>query len=258
MAQDYIKTKWVDSETIIDANKLNNIETQLDILTDEVVEMNQRIEDLSSIEGIPGPQGEKGDKGDKGDQGEPGEDADMELVNSLAEQLANLSSKVNNLEIKLHYIESPEKETLVEAVDLSASKAKIIQEPGKVLKAVRLVNVPENSVKWRNTCSSFFGMDENGAITGSSNPSNIALEGTKFEHIGNLDPMLGIQQVDKIEDLYSILCEFDFEKAQVIELESLKQYFPETIKIKFVRHAIEILDDNEKVVKKINIDCYPN
>ena len=35
-------------------------------------EMNQRIEDLSSIEGIPGPQGEKGDKGDTGETGPTG------------------------------------------------------------------------------------------------------------------------------------------------------------------------------------------
>lgn len=234
MTQDYIKTEWVDKQTIITAENMNKIEEQIDVVTDDVIAIKEKI--------------------------------NPELVESLAKQVTEMSStiqsmnrKISDLEVKLHYVNSSEKQEIVGEVSVNQTTAKIDIEPGQVVKAVRLVEMPEGSVKWRNKCSSFFGIDATGKTTGTSNPSNVGPAETKFEHLGNLDPTLGVQELDRIEDLYSILADFDFDKAAAKEFEDIIQYHPDTIKIKRVRHMIEILNAEEEVIEKINVDIYnPN
>lgn len=41
MTQDYIKTEWVDKETVITAEKMNKIEEQMDVITDNVIAINE-------------------------------------------------------------------------------------------------------------------------------------------------------------------------------------------------------------------------
>nr|DAU23753.1 MAG TPA: hypothetical protein [Caudoviricetes sp.] len=208
MAQDYIKTEWVDKETQITAERMNKLEEQIDIITDDVISM---------------------------------------------------VKKINDLEVKLHYSNPSSKNEVVEEVKVSDQVAKIKLEPGKAIKAMRIVNVPEEAVKWQNTLSTFFGADKDGKGTGNTNPASTAPEGTKFEHIGNLDPMLGVQELDRIQDLYSILSNFDFSKAQEVELKTLQQYFPTTVKISRVRHTINILNAKEEVIQTLKVDMYnPN
>lgn len=80
MALSYTKTNWVNEETVITADSMNNIETGIEnshsvlnsILEgaeenfDSFAEVKQFVESIATT---PGP---KGDKGDKGDPGEPG------------------------------------------------------------------------------------------------------------------------------------------------------------------------------------------
>ena len=209
MAQDYIKTEWVDKETQITAERMNKLEEQMDIITDDVI---------------------------------------------------TISKKIKDLEVKLHYANPSSKDEVIKEVEVSDSITELNLEPGKAVKAIRIVNVPEKSVKWQNTGSTFFGVDETGKETGSTNPAfSTAPEGTRFPHIGNLDPTLGIQELDHIDDLYSILCDFEFEKAEAVEIKPLKQYLPTTVKIGKVRHTINILNEEEEVIKTLKVVmCNPN
>lgn len=235
MTQDYIKTEWVDTETVISAENMNKIEEQIDVVTDDVIAIKEQF--------------------------------NPELMESLSQQVSEMSTtiesmnrKISDLEVKLHYVNPSEKQEIVGEVSVNQATARINIEPGQVVKAMRMVEMPEESIKWRNKCSSFFGVDEAGKTTGTSNPSaSTAPEHVKFEHLGNLDPTLGVQQLDKIETLYSILADFDFEKAAAVELQDIKKYFDNTVNIKFVRHMLEILNADEEVVEKINVDIYnPN
>ena len=209
MAQDYIKAEWVDKETQITAERMNKLEEQIDIITDDVIAMGKKISDL---------------------------------------------------EVKLHYANPSSKNEVVKEVEVSDAIAKLSLEPGKAVKAMRIVNIPEESVKWQNTISTFFGADEAGKGTGNTNPAfSTAPKDVSFPHIGNLDPTLGIQELDRIEDLYSILCDFDFEKAQEVEVKTLQQYFPTTVKISRIRHTINILNAKEEVIQTLKVDMYnPN
>lgn len=209
MAQDYIKTEWVDKETQITAERMNKLEEQIDIITDDVI---------------------------------------------------NMTKKISDLEVKLHYANPSSKDEVVKEIEVSDAVAKINLEPGKAVKAMRVVNAPSGTLKWQNITSTFFAVDEAGKMLGNSNPSfNTAPEGTSFPHIGNLDPTLGIQELDRIEDLYSILCDFNFEKAEAVEVEELKKYFPTAVKIGRVRHSINILNEEEEIIKKLKVDMYnPN
>lgn len=230
MTQDYIKTQWVDKETIIDAEKMNKLEEQIDVVTDDVIALKEKVEEITAL---------------------------SEQVSEMSTRMESMNKKISDLEVKLHYANESEKQEIVGEVNVAEAKAKIIPEPGQVVKAMRMVEVPQQSVKWRNNCSTFFGVNEEGQITGNTNPSSqTAPPETKFEHLGNLDPMLGIQKLDRIEDLYYILCNFDFDKAAAVELEDLKKYFPTTVKVKLVRHMIDILDEEDQVIKSIKVDIY--
>lgn len=225
MVQDYIKTEWVDKETVISAENMNKLEEQIDVITDDILAIKEQI-DLPTLQG-------------------------------LTEKVESMSKRIYDLEVKLHYINPSENKIIVSEVDTTAATTKIFPEPGQVVKAMRMSEVPETSVKWRNKFSTFFGIDEEGKMTGNTNPSaSTAPQGTKFEHIGNLDPTLGIHELDKIENLYAILADFDFEKAAAVEIEDIKKYFPNTVKIKYVRHMIDILNAEDEVLKTLKIDIY--
>lgn len=228
MTQDYIKTEWVDKETVITAEKMNKIEEQMDVITDNVIAINESF--------------------------------DPEAISLLSEKVESMTKRLSDLEVKVHYLDESEKTSMIAELSVEAGSAKITPEQGQIVKAARMVDVPEKSVRWQNTFSTFFAIDEAGKMTGNSNPSfSTAPEDTSFPHMGNLDPTLGIQELDRIEDLYSILCNFDFEKAASVELEDIKKYFPTSVKIKFVRHTINILDSEDQVVKTIKFDIYnPN
>ena len=228
MTQDYIKTEWVDKETVITAEKMNKIEEQMDVITDNVIAINESF--------------------------------DPEAISLLSEKVESMTKRLSDLEVKVHYLDESEKTSMIAELNVESGSAKITPEQGQIVKAARMVDVPEKSVRWQNMFSTFFAIDEAGKMTGNSNPAfSTAPKGTSFPHIGNLDPTLGIQELDRIEDLYSILCNFDFEKAAAVELESLKKTFPTSVKIKFVRHTINILDSEDQVVKTIKFDIYnPN
>lgn len=235
MVQDYVKTEWVDKKTIITAENMNKIEEQIDVVTDDVIAIKEQL-NPELIESL------------------------SEQVTGMTETIESLKSRIHDLEVKLHYVSPSEKPVIVTAVDAAQASAKIVPEPGQVIKALRVVEIPEDAVKWQNKFSSFFGVNEAGKTTGTSNPSgSTAPHGTKFEHIGNLDPTKGVQELDKIEDLYAILCDFDFEKAATVEVEDIKKHYPETVKIKYVRHMIDLLDSEDRVLKTLKVDIYnPN
>ena len=48
MAQDYIKTEWVDKETQITAERMNKLEEQIKIINDDVINMTKKISDLEA------------------------------------------------------------------------------------------------------------------------------------------------------------------------------------------------------------------
>lgn len=68
--QDYIKTEWVDKQTLISAEKLNKLEIQVDVITDEVLKVKEDIRDIALT---PGPKGDTGANGQDGANGEQGE-----------------------------------------------------------------------------------------------------------------------------------------------------------------------------------------
>lgn len=228
MIQDYIKTEWIDKETVITAENMNKIEEQIDVMTDDVIAIKEQL--------------------------------NPEALVSLTEKVNAMDQKIKDLEVKLHYANSSEKSEVVGVVDATQASAKIIPEPGQVVKALRMVEAPEEAVKWQNKFSSFFGVNEAGKTEGTSNPSaTTAPHGTNFAHIGNLDPTKGAQYLDKIEDLYVILADFDFEKAAEVELKEIQKQFPSAVKIKYVRHMIDLLNADGGVVKTLKVDIYnPN
>lgn len=228
MIQDYIKTEWIDEKTVITAENMNKIEEQIDVMTDDVIAIKEQL--------------------------------DPEALVNLTEKVDAMEQKIKDLEIRLHYVNSSEKPEVVAIVDTTQATAKITPEPGQVIKALRMVEAPVEAVKWQNKFSSFFGVNAEGKTVGTSNPSgSTAPQGTKFEHIGNLDPTLGAQNLDKIEDLYVILADFDFEKAAEVELKDIQKYFPEAVKIKYVRHMIDLINAEGGVIKTLKIDIYnPN
>jgi hypothetical protein len=101
--KDYIPTEWVDSETLVDAQRLNNIERQVDTVTDTVLGLGEAISEILNTPPVPGPQGPKGDQGPvgpmgpEGPEGRPGKDAPVEEINSRLFALENNTSDLNEI-----------------------------------------------------------------------------------------------------------------------------------------------------------------
>ena len=101
--KDYIPTEWVDSETVVDAKRLNNIEDQLDVVTDKVLGLGDAVAVILNTPPVPGPQGPKGEQGPvgpmgpEGPEGRPGKDAPVEEINSRLFALENNTSDLNEM-----------------------------------------------------------------------------------------------------------------------------------------------------------------
>lgn len=101
--KDYIPTEWVDSETVVDAKRLNNIEDQLDVVTDKVLGLGDAVAEILNTPPVPGPQGPKGEQGPvgpmgpEGPEGRPGKDAPVDEINSRLYALENNTSDLNEM-----------------------------------------------------------------------------------------------------------------------------------------------------------------
>lgn len=101
--KDYIPTEWVDEETLVDAQRLNNIEKQVDVVTDTVLGLGEAIAEILNTPPVPGPKGDKGEQGPigpmgpEGPEGRPGKDAPVEEINSRLYALENSTSDLNEM-----------------------------------------------------------------------------------------------------------------------------------------------------------------
>ena len=101
--KDYIPTEWVDEETLVDAQRLNNIEKQVDVVTDTVLGLGEAIAEILNTPPVPGPKGDKGEQGPigpmgpEGPEGRPGKDAPVEEINSRLYALENSTSDLNDM-----------------------------------------------------------------------------------------------------------------------------------------------------------------
>lgn len=233
MAQDYVKTEWIDKETVITAEAMNKLEEQMDIITDDIIAMVEKSNE---------------------------EDKEDEL---LSKELVAMNKRINDLEIKLYYLnDTSSAPEAIADVDYNKTSNKITLAENEILKAIKLNNLSTRKrtnkpVKWQNTVSTFFAVDENGELVGNSNPSFSTAPSTGcFSYMNNLDPSLGIQQLDYINNSISILCNFNFAEAAKIELELLQKHVPTAVKIRNVRNSINLLDENDQIIKTIKVDIY--
>ena len=101
--KDYIPTEWVDEETLVDAQRLNNIEKQVDVVTDTVLGLGEAIAEILNTPPVLGPKGDKGEQGPigpmgpEGPEGRPGKDAPVEEINSRLYALENSTSDLNDM-----------------------------------------------------------------------------------------------------------------------------------------------------------------
>lgn len=176
----------------------------------------------------------------------------------LDNMLKSLSDKISDLEVKVFYAHPEEKPEVVRAINLTGTN-RISHEPGTILKAFRLSNVPEGAVKWKNKLSTFFAVDEKGAGAGTSNPAEHEgiVPPDSHPHLGNLDPTAAKKKLDSINDLYSILCNFDMDKAMDEELKDLQKYIPHAAAINRVQHNIYFYNESDEELGKIKIDMIP-
>lgn len=209
--------------------------------------------------GLMGPQGPKGDKGDQGlmgpqgPQGEPGRDADLTDINN---EITSLLKRVATLEVKVNLLNEGVSELIVTHVDCQKSRVVAPLNEGDILKALILENIPKGAVKYRNKSAAIFGADINNKITGSSNPAYVPNRpDVRYDYLGELDPMLGVRELKNINELYTIVCDFDIKKVNDSCIDELKQYFPTTVRVKMVRHKIDIMDIDEHILKSIEVDC---
>lgn len=118
--QDYIPTEWVDEQTVVDAKRLNNIESQLDVVTDTVLGLGEAVAEIMNTPPVPGPQGPQGEQGPvgpmgpEGPEGKPGKDAPVEEINSRLFALENNTSDLNEIRDNIILLEN-EVEELKEA-----------------------------------------------------------------------------------------------------------------------------------------------
>lgn len=118
--QDYIPTEWVDEQTVVDAKRLNNIENQLDVVTDTVLGLGEAVAEIMNTPPVPGPQGPQGEQGPvgpmgpEGPEGRPGRDAPVEEINSRLFALENSTSDLNEIRDNIILLEN-EVEELKEA-----------------------------------------------------------------------------------------------------------------------------------------------
>lgn len=233
MAQDYVKTEWIDKETVITAEAMNKLEEQMDIITDDIIAMVEKSNE---------------------------EDKEDEL---LSKELIAINKRINDLEIKLYYLnDTSSAPEAIADIDYNKASNKITLAENEILKAIKLNNLSTRKrtnkpVKWQNTFSTFFAIDENGDMVGNTNPSFATAPSTGcFSYMNNLDPSLGIQQLDYINNSISILCNFNYSEAAKIELEAIKNNIPTAVKIKFIRNSINLLDENDQIIKTIKVDIY--
>lgn len=110
--KDYIPTEWVDEETLVDAQRLNNIEKQVDVVTDTVLGLGEAIADILNTPPVPGPQGPQGEQGPigpmgpEGPEGRPGKDAPVEEINSRLFALENNTSDLNEMRDNIILLEN--------------------------------------------------------------------------------------------------------------------------------------------------------
>lgn len=110
--KDYIPTEWVDEETLVDAQRLNNIEKQVDVVTDTVLGLGEAIADILNTPPVPGPQGPQGEQGPigpmgpEGPEGRPGKDAPVEEINSRLFALENSTSDLNEMRDNIVLLEN--------------------------------------------------------------------------------------------------------------------------------------------------------
>ena len=114
--KDYIPTEWVDEETLVDAQRLNNIEKQVDVVTDTVLGLGEAIAEILNTPPVPGPKGDKGEQGPigpmgpEGPEGRPGKDAPVEEINSRLFALENSTSDLNDMRDDIISLENEVKE----------------------------------------------------------------------------------------------------------------------------------------------------
>lgn len=110
--KDYIPTEWVDEETLVDAQRLNNIEKQVDVVTDTVLGLGEAVAEILNTPPVPGPQGPQGEQGPmgpmgpEGPEGRPGKDAPVEEINSRLFALENNTSDLNEMRDNIILLEN--------------------------------------------------------------------------------------------------------------------------------------------------------
>lgn len=215
--------------------------------------------DLAKEDGFSGTLEEwlkslKGEQGPIGEQGPEGPAANLEPVMELINEM---SKKIDTLTVKLHYTNQNE---TVKTVSCNDKKTKIYLQNNEIIKALKITDLPEGSIKYHNKFSTIFGVNEEGALTGNSNPSWQEINPEyRYEYLGKLDPMLGKQNFDIINNnIYSIECNFDMNEVIKNVLPELQEYFPTTTKISFVRNSIEIYNEQDEKLTTILVDFYNN
>lgn len=170
--------------------------------------------------------------------------------------IKTLQESIKDLSIELYYSDNSGLNKVIHEIDCKNNRIKLPIDKTKMIKALKLVNLPEGVVEYHNYFSTIFGSDADGKMQGNSNPAwQEQNPDVRYEYLGKLDPMLGKKKLDIINDLPVIECNFNMNDVIEVALPELQKYFPTVVSIPLVRHSIRLYNNKGEIVKTIEVDC---
>lgn len=170
--------------------------------------------------------------------------------------IKTLQNSIDDLSIKLYYSNNDGLDKVIYDFDYKNDRIKLPMNEGQVVKALKLINLPEDVVEYHNYYCTIFGEDANGKMQGNSNPAwQEQNPDVRYEYLGKLDPMLGKKKLDMINNYPVIECDFNMNDVIEVALPELQKYFPTVVNIPLVRHSIRLYNGKGEVVKTLQVDC---
>ena len=150
---------------------------------------------------------------------------DLDLFNKTLNQM---SRKIEELTVKLHYLDPESSNEVVSNVDFNDNETSIYLGKSQTLKSVIIENLPKDAVKYNN--ESLVVFDEDGHA----------------KTIEGLDNFIGEKKFIEISGLKTMEYGFSL-NAEKLSVNSIEH----------VRNIISIMNKNGELIKKIVINCFP-
>lgn len=218
----YIKSDWVDFETVITEELMDKIEDQLELVTDEAILLEEQINDIQLT---PGPQGAAGHDGNS-----------VELRKSESSiEWRQTTNKVLTADFNQKY------------------SIMTVNEDDNISRIV-LSDLPKEVKYAQIKTITVYGADDNGRDIVNSNPSiNTAPPGVTFPEFGGFDPVTsGPVNVSFNSD---IVGNASIKKIIETYVESLSEYHPEITRINKIDFWVYFLDAEKKEIKFTEVIC---